>query len=193
MADTVRKIKIYFDFACPYCYNEWSFMKTVRPTANLEEDYYSWEIHPDAPLEGSLISFPGWEEATVKLNELGAPVGIQPGNMRKVFNTRKALQILEEAKKQGLQLEYMDAVFNAYFEEQRNVAEDSIILEIAEKVGVKNAAAVLAEGRYLNIIAEHDKHCMDINLEFVPSIFEDGKMILSGVLSLEDIQKEFGK
>lgn len=193
MSKETRKLKIYFDFACPYCYNEWSFMKTVRPTANIEEDYYSWEIHPDAPAEGAPISFPGWEQAVVKLNELGSSVGVQPGNMRKVFNTRKALQIFEEAKKQGLQLEYMDAVFNTYFVEQKNVSDDAVILAVAEKVGVKNAAEVLAEGRYLDVVAEHDAHCMEINLEFVPTIVENDKIILAGVLSLEDIQKEFAK
>lgn len=190
---TKRHIRIYFDFGCPFCYNEWMFMKKIRPQIDVEEEYYSWEIHPQASLEGEIANFPNRDKMAKKLNELGAAVGVQPGNMDRVFNTRKALQILEEAMKQGLTLEYIDAVYHAYWEEAKNVGQDEVILAIADAVGVKGAREVLAKGRYLDVIAAHDKHCMDMNLEYVPTIEEDGKIVLTGVLSLEDMEKEFLK
>lgn len=188
----MRNIRIYFDFSCPYCYNEWNFMKKIREQVELEEDYYSWEIHPDAPLEGKKLDFPDMKKRFKELNELGAPVGAAPGNMEKVYNTKKALQLLEEAKKQGLELPYIETVFHAYFVDQVNIADDKVILPLAEKVGVKGAAEVLAEGRYLDTILEHDKHCMDIGLEYVPTVYEGEKKILEGVLTFDMVKKEFG-
>ncbi len=186
----MRELTIYFDFACPFCYNEWSFMKEIRKMADIKEDYYSWEIHPDTPKEGMVNTYltPEKEEA---VNRLGEPVGIKAGRSKRTFNTKKALQILEEAKKQGLQFEYMDAVFRAYFEEVRNIAEDAVILDIANTVGVVGAADVLAEGRYLDTILEHDAHCMDIELEFVPTIYENGQKVMDGILTFDQVKEEF--
>ncbi len=187
-----RHILVYFDFSCPFCYNEWTFMKQVRPMANLVENYVGWEIHPNVPAEGAVINFPGREKMVEQLNELGAPVGIKAGDMPFVYNSRKALQILEEAKKQGVMHEYIDAVFYTYFEEQRNIYKDEVILDIAEKAGVENAKAVLDENMYVDVVEQHNRDAEAIPLEYVPTIIEDGKIILSGVLTLEDILQEFG-
>lgn len=189
----MRNIRVYFDFSCPYCYNEFFFLKEAKKVQPIHVEYYSWEIHPEAPLEGAVIDYPGFAEGRKKLNELGAPLGLTPGNMDKVYNTKKALQLLEEAISQGVQEAYIEAVFKAYFEEQVNVSDESVLFRIAEQVGLKGAKEVLSEGKYLDRILEHDTHCMDIKLEYVPTIEEDGKIILAGVLTLDDIMNEFAK
>lgn len=189
----MRHIRVYFDFSCPYCYNEFFFLKEAKKKTSINVEYYSWEIHPEAAVEGAVINYPGFAEGRKRLNELGEPLGLTPGNMDKVYNTKKALQLLEEAIAQGVEEAYVEAVFKAYFEEQVNVSDDEVLFRIAKEVGLQDASKVLEEGRYLDRILEHDAHCMKMNLEYVPTIEENGKIILSGVLTLDDVLNEFVK
>lgn len=159
----------------------------------LEIDYYGWMLNPDIPEEGLKINRDKFAKTAKTLNKLGAPVGVKPGEIEYIFNTSKALQLLEEAKLQGEKVahDFIEAVFYAYFEAKINIAKDSVILPIAEKVGIKNAYEVLEDQRHLAKLVEHDKHCRDIQLAYIPAIEENEKIILMGVLSLADIEKEF--
>lgn len=188
----MRHIRVYFDFSCPYCYNEYFFLKEVRKQAEVAVEYYGCEIHPDTPVEGKLIDFPGFEKSMAALNRLGEPLQLRAGDMKHSFNTNKALQLLEEAIAQGKAEAYVEKVFRTYFEEQKNVGQDEVILGIAKEVGIEGAEAVLAENRYKERIEEHNQHTIDLKLEYVPTITDlDDNIIMAGVLTLEDLQKEF--
>lgn len=190
-----RNLRIYMDFACPFCYNEFTFMEKVAPKAKADWniEYYGWELNPAVPEEGVLINQEEFASNAKKLNELGAVVGVQPGNIKYIFNTSKALQLLEEAQLQGAEIahHFVGLVLHAYYEEQSNIGKDEVILALAEKAGIKNAAEVLKDQRHLPKLAEHNEHCMNIQLQFIPAIEEEGKILLMGALSLEDIEKEF--
>lgn len=192
-----RKLRIYMDFACPFCYNEFKFMEKIKDQAkdNWEIEYYGWELNPTIPEDGFLIDQEKFSETAKKLNKLGESVGVRPGDIKYIFNTNKALQLLEEAKLQGEKIahDFIAAVFYAYFEAKINIAKDEVILPIAEKVGIKDAYNVLKENRHAKTLVEHDKYCHEIQLPYIPAIEENGEIILMGVLSLADVEKEFGR
>lgn len=193
----IRNLRVYFDFACPFCYNEFKFMEYVKQNEKVEWniDYYSWELNPQTPAEGIKLDRGEHSSHLDLVNKLGASVGVQAGSIEYMYNTRKALQLLEEAKKLGAEIthDYIAAVFDAYFEKNINIADDEIIIPIAEKTGINNAKEIIATGKYIDVIENHLKYCDEIGLEVMPTIEENGKIILSGVLSLDDIKQEFVK
>ena len=126
----MKKIRIYFDFGCPYCYLAWEYMKELRKTNHWEEEWYSWEIHPDAAVKGVTyadLQIVFTEERRNILNTLGADVKVRPGDNNYVFNTHMALQFLESAKEQKKEFLWIDRVYKAYFEEGRNVADREVL------------------------------------------------------------------
>ena len=87
---------IIFDFSCPYCYLAWNYFKALKRSEPIEDEWFSWEIHPEVPKTGSplqaVVQVADMEERRQRLNGLGEPVGVRPGEklfIRPVLPTRR--------------------------------------------------------------------------------------------------------
>lgn len=136
----MSSIKIVFDFCCPYCYLAWGFVRKLQQDFTFDVEWMGWEIHPELPLEGSaladLMPTADLQESGRRLNDLGAPVELVPGNNAFVPNTRLALQGLEFAKEHGKDQAWVDAVYQSHFTEQKNIGDMAVLLDIAESIGL---------------------------------------------------------
>ena len=182
-------LRIFFDFSCPYCYIAWSFVKKLKASIPLADEWVTWEIHPDVPRQGLAIQdvVSGIDLVTRrhKLNELGKPVGVAPGNKEFVPNTRWALEIGEFAREQGKMHEWIDAVYYASFVEDRNIGDKTVLLYLAGQIGldIDGTRQVLDSGHYHHLLLEHDQECGEKKVEWVPTIFSGDEKILEGVFT----------
>lgn len=182
-------LRIFFDFSCPYCYVAWEFVKKLKTSIPLADDWVTWEIHPDTPREGANIQdvVPGIDLCARrhKLNALGEPVGIAPGNKEFIPNTRWALEIAEFAKENHKIHEWIDRVYNASFVENRNIGDKTVLLNIAGQMGLDadKICQALDKGHYTHLLKEHDQECSEKKVEWVPTIFSGNEKLLEGAFT----------
>ena len=187
-----KQLRIIFDFSCPYCYLAWGYFKQLKQKEPLNDGWFSWEIHPEVPKAGSplqeVVQVGDMAERKQRLNALGAPVGIAPGEKIFVPNTRLALCALEFAREQQKQHAWIDAVYQASFVGQKNIGELDVLLNIAREINLDATALgqALADERYLPVLLEHDRQCMEQQIEWVPTVFAGETKIIEGAFSFEE-------
>jgi len=188
-------LSIYFDFSCPYCYIAWQFMKRVKETTEIKDNWVTWEIHPGTPHQGehieNVVHGVKLEERRLKLNQLGAPVGIQPGDHVFIPNTKLALEAVEYAKECDKMHAWIDAVYQANFVQGKNIGELEVVLAIARQIGIDDNVLKdkLETSHYSNSLLEHDRECVEKKVEWVPTIFAGNDKVLEGAFTYDNFVK----
>lgn len=191
----VPKLRVYFDFCCPYCYLAWGYMKRVKETVSIDDYWVGWEIHPETPKEGAqiqeVVPSANLEERRKRLNDLGAAVGLMPGDKTFVPNTRLALEANEFAIEHGKMHDWVDAVYEANFVANHNIGDAEVLLAIAGRLGLNTELLKerLDSGHYRQTVLEHDRECMDRQLEWVPTVFADEAMVIEGAFDYEQFEQ----
>ena len=184
-----KPLKIIFDFSCPYCYLAWSYFKALKQTESLADEWFSWEIHPEVPKTGSplqdVVQVADMAERRQRLNGLGEPVGVKPGEKVFVPNTRLALCALEFAREQQKQHAWIDAVYQASFVGQKNIGDIDVLLDIAREINLDAAALrqALESEKYLPLLLEHDQWCMEQKIEWVLTVLDGEKRVIEGAFT----------
>lgn len=182
-------LRVYFDFCCPYCYLAWGFMKKVKETTDIQDEWITWEIHPELGPGGeyieNVLANVNLEERKLNLNRLGEPVQMKPGDHSFVPNTRLALEAVQFATEAGKMHEWIDAVYTANFVEGKNIGDQDVLAVIAAKIGLDAQALsqALNTGRYTQVLLAHDRECMEKKLEWVPTIYAGETKVLEGALT----------
>ena len=153
----MSKIRIYFDFVCPYCYHAWGSLRKLQEQQDIRPEWYGWEINA----------------TTAKWNA----------------SSFDALRLLELAQEQGKADDWVDRVYIGAYQEEGDMSDRVTLAKWAKEVGLSGAAEVLAGDQYADTLKKHDQHCMEIALEYVPTLEKDGKIIADGVLTYIDIEK----
>lgn len=188
-------IKIIFDFCCPYCYLAWGFIRKLQHDFTFDVEWMSWEIHPELPPEGralaDLMLTADLEESGRRLNDLGAPVELTPGDNAFVPNTGLALQGLEFAREHGKDQAWVDAVYQSHFTERKNIGDMTVLLDVAESIGLNadKLRIALTANQYNDTLLDHDQICTQNHIEWVPTILVNDKKILEGAVSYRDFAK----
>ena len=191
----MKSLKIIFDFSCPYCYLAWGYFKKIKERTTLHDDWVSWEIHPEVPKEGrniqDVLQGVDLTERRKKLNSLGEPVGLAPGEKVFVPNTHWALAALEFARENNKLHAWIDAVYHASFVEKKNIGDMEVLFAIAKQVGLDAASLrqALESGRYADILLANDKKCMENKIEWVPTVFFGEEKIIEGAFSFAEFEK----
>lgn len=188
-------LRIVFDFSCPYCYIGWHYIKKLKQSLTFNDEWLTWNIHPEVGPEGMdirkvLTNFDP-EARRAKLNGLGAPVGVAPGDMTFVPDTRLALQAVEFATAHGQWRAWCDAVFAANFEQKKDIGDKAVLLAIAQEIGLPVAEldVALSTGLYANILIEHDQLFAKLQVEWVPTIFSGEARILEGAFTFAQAEE----
>ena len=71
----MSKIRVYFDFVCPYCYHAWGSLRKLQEQKDLCLEWYGWEIHPEWRNRKAKEKYAG-ERAREQFAELGKEAGI---------------------------------------------------------------------------------------------------------------------
>ncbi|WP_207842294.1 DsbA family oxidoreductase [Williamsia soli] len=196
-------VDIWSDIACPWCYiGKRKFeagLAEFEGRDDVEVTYHSYELSPDTPVDFAgtsvdfLVKHKGMPAAQVEqmlgqVTGIAAEVGLDY-DFGSVLQTKtlKAHQVLHYAKSQGLQLEYVERLFKAYFEQGKHVGRDEELADLAAEVGLDRDAvlAVLASGEFADAVNADIDQARAYGISGVPFFVINGKYGVSGAQAPE--------
>lgn len=204
MTDQTQPLRIDFisDVVCPWCIV--GYRQLEQALKNTSTDYeihwHPFELNPDMPAEGQNLrehlaekygSTPEQSrENRARLTDLGASLGFKfafTDEMRMV-NTFDAHRLIHWAETLGLGHALKQALFAAYFSEQRDVSDHAVLVEVAGKAGLDatQAKAVLDEQRYAAEVRQQENVWIRNNIRGVPAIIFDNKHLVTGAQGVEN-------
>jgi predicted DsbA family dithiol-disulfide isomerase len=169
----------------------------VRAERLLEEfevqfDVCAYDLRPGIPLEGM-----SREEATrgrtypagylENLRQTALDSGIDMKRPAIIPNTRKAHEATEFAREGGRLLPFHRAVFQAYWEEERDIGDAGVLCEIGGGCGLDAGALrrALDEGRYAARVQEQMDWSREAGVTGVPTFIFEEKFAVVGAQDYE--------
>jgi len=196
------KIDIVSDVVCPWCIVGYRQLQQALEQTGIEAEihWHPFELNPDMPPEGEQLrdhimrkygsSAEDSDKNRSNLVSIGAELGIdfQFNDDSHIRNTYDAHQLMHWADTQGLKNELKQSLFLAYFTEGLDVSDRQVLVERAASVGLDKveAAAVLEDQRYADIVRENEKLWVSRGIQGVPAVILAEKYLLSGAQGVEN-------
>ena len=190
------------DIVCPWCVVglgglEAALGRLKGEGIAAEITFRPFELNPDMPPEGENIvdhigrkygSTPEQSAANrAMIRERAAEVGfdMRMDEASRIWNTFDAHRLLAWAAATAGpagQKALKQALFAAHFTEGRNVSDRAVLAEAAGAAGLdaKEAAAVLADGRYADEVRAEQGLWRGRGINAVPAVVVEGKWLISG-------------
>lgn len=181
----MKKIKVFSDFACPFCYIGFAIAKKlVLEDEEVDFSWYPYELDKNAPQEGSflgdMVPAEQIEMAYRRIERLGSEYDLVYTNKTRKYNTALLHRAALYAASVGMFYEFADQSFKAIFEQGKNVAMAEVVNEIGLMVGldITEMTRMIKEGCFEEQIRTASEMAQAYRIESVPSfIREDGKVI----------------
>jgi len=132
------KVTYFYDYTCPHCYIGSKRLQTLSKEFDLDVKWVGIEIHPEFPPEGlkkrnkSLKS----KTFTKTIRQISTDDNRELKLPGFVTNSRLSLEASEYAKTRDRFLEYHNGIYEAYFQQARNIGDKSIILDVGTNSGL---------------------------------------------------------
>jgi len=183
------RIDIVSDVVCPWCiigYRQLArALDELDGVFDVQVHWQPFELNPNMPTEGQDTrehlaqkygtSSEQSRQARDRLSALGESLGFKFDYFdgMRIYNTFKAHQLLHWAAEQGRQTELKMALFEAFFSRRKNVGDNVILAEVAQRVGLSGteAMAVLESARYAQAVREEQARWLDREVHAVPMFF----------------------
>ncbi|MCG7634644.1 DsbA family oxidoreductase [Gordonia McavH-238-E] len=196
-------VDIWSDIACPWCYiGKRKFEAGLAEFAgrdDVEVTYHSFELAPDTPVDfdGSEVDFlvrhKGMPAQQVEgmleqVTGIAAEVGLDYDfDSLQHTMTLKAHEALHFAKERGRQLDLVERLFKAYFEEGRHVGRPDELADLAADIGLDRdeVIAALDSGAYAPAVAADIDQARAYGISGVPFFVINGKYGVSGAQAPE--------
>lgn len=196
-------IRITSDFVCPWCYiGEKRLARAVEhlpPGIEVQLQWLPFELNPDMPPEGMdrrtylLRKFGSWERVQA-IQAQTARAGRNDGAtfdyaaITRTPNTFLAHRVSWLAEREGSQRAFVEAAFQAYFADGRDLGSESVLLEIAGGIGLDRGvvAAFLSSDQGVESVRALERTAVEGGVQGVPS-FDIGGIALVGAQPAETI------
>jgi predicted DsbA family dithiol-disulfide isomerase len=201
-------IDLFSDVVCPWC-----FIGSVRLEQALsglgsevqaEVCYHPFFLDPHVPRSG--VSVPEklrkkygvdpkqlWSRAEAAAQDSGIALDLSLQPMS--YPTDAAHTLLRHAHAKGTQRALASAFFRAYFQEAKNIAEESVLADIAAQHGFsRDEALELASAKpELELTREEALSAAQGGIRGVPFFIFDGRLAVSGAQSTSVLQAAIRK
>lgn len=193
------RIDIVSDVVCPWCiigYKRLEQALTELKAEHIEAEihWHPFELNPAMKPEGQNLrehiseKYGSNEQASRSaretLTELGQQVGFDFNfnDDTRIYNTRKAHQLLMWSQQEQRQSQLEMALFEAYFTFGKDVSDESVLLEVAESVGIEKdiAAKVLHDESWAETVASTEQQWLEAGINAVPALIFNKKHLISG-------------
>lgn len=212
-------IDIYSDVMCPWCiigYRQLQkALETLRGEIEAEVRWLPFELNPDMPAQGeeSLAHIARkygrtLEQAAAgreKMRAAGARAGYDfaycgpapepPAMLWNTFAAHKLLKwvLFEQGANRQNQLKL--ALFDAHFQQRRNVSDPQVLVDIAVSAGLdRDAVRTALDDEVLGqVVRREEAQAWDMNISGVPAMLVQGKYLIPGAQEPEVYAKAMGR
>lgn len=149
-------IEIVSDVVCPWCYvgkNRLDIAinqhKTANPADTFSTTWAPFYLNPDAPKQSvdkqemyeRKFGAQRTQMMQIRLAQIGKQIGINFAYGGKTGNTRDAHRVIQLAKTKGesVQTKVVEALFNAYFENNDDITDHAVLTNYAVRGGLDEA------------------------------------------------------
>lgn len=203
MVLTTKKLKIEMvhDIVCSWCPIGYNNIKAAIDNLDIDVDFHflPWELNPNMADAGeSIASYfsrqMGWNEdklieyqKSLVATAAKAGVSIDFSKRTGYYHTRNAHLLMHWAEQFDKQNELNERLIKAYFSEGSDISNLTVLLNIAEKLGLDRQATKAAlSSRHLS--QELDKKVSRIktlNISSIPAFIVNKNILLSGSNSVQ--------
>ncbi len=177
-----KEIKIFSDFACPFCYIGFSIAEKLKSQRkDLDFKFIPLILNPDETIEGSDL-YEHIDEATIlagyeRIEKLAEEYGLVYNNKRKRFSTNRLHAAGFYAEENSRYFEFAKLAFKYIFEYGENVGKKETVDEIAQLAGldVEEMNNKIDSGFYNEKFIEAESLADDFNIESVPTFIVENK------------------
>ena len=148
----IINVTVYSDYVCPYCYIGAARVQQLQQEYAPLIVWKSFELHPEAPAGGIPPSMfyqnnPHLKRISENAQQLATAANLQLGDHVIYSNSRLALELGEFAEQAGKGEAFRAALFDSYFQRIQDMGNESVLLDVAEEVGLAReiAAECLSE------------------------------------------------
>ncbi|MGV0868600.1 DsbA family oxidoreductase [Corynebacterium kalidii] len=193
-------IDVYLDYVCPFCFLVEPALDELKRDRDVDVTIRPFELRPDPvptlrPEDDYLPRV--WEASVYPMSErVGVPVTLPTVSPQP--RTEKAFLVLQLAQEHGRAEHYTEAVFTAFFREDRDIGDEDTLIDIATSVGLDRAEVVAAldsSDRRARHRADLDHAVTTVGVQAVPAIAVDGVLIpgVPGAARLRKAVDQAGK
>lgn len=187
------KVDVFIDYVCPFCFLVEGALEELKRDRDVEVTIRPFELRPDPvptllPENDYLPQI--WKDAVYPMaDRLGVPMTLPSVSPQP--RTEKAFMVLQLAYEQRKAEAYSEAMFKAFFQENRNIGEEDVIIDIATSIGLDETevkTALRSEERRSQQQSDQDYAVNEVGVTSVPSIMIEGQL-LRGVPSATRLKK----
>lgn len=195
-------LNIVSDVICPWCYIAKKQLAQAFEITGLESRFaVTWrpfELNPDMPIEGvdrviyRTQKFGSWERSLALDADVAAAgkrvgIGFRHDLMKRTPNSFQAHRLILLAGHDGVQNAVVDALFQAYFIEGRDVGSNAMLVEIAAQAGIdsERASKFLESNVGADEIRQQEQSAYNAEISGVPTLILNGEVIFSGAVGVE--------
>jgi predicted DsbA family dithiol-disulfide isomerase len=190
------RLDIFSDPVCPWCYIGKANLDRAlaqHPDHPFRVAWHPFQLNPDMPREGMdratylEAKFGGRENAArayaqVEAAAARAGITLEVAKVPFASNTLDAHRLIHWAGIEGKQNAMVDALFRAYWQDYRNIADRETLAQIAGEVGMDAAATarLLASDADRDDIAARDADARRKGVTAVPTFLIAQQYVVSG-------------
>lgn len=186
------KVKVFTDYACPFCYIGYRLAEKVSDELDIEMEYYFSEIHPEVPSGGCVTSDivrGNIDEFNKHIAKLAEGYGIKPKLSSKISNSKKAIilrgYVLD--KHPNKIKEFDEKMYNTYLVENLDIGNEDVLANVLSSVGIEESISVALNNTMANIKFELDRSATKENyVDSIPTFVVDGRRLI-GAVALEEL------
>lgn len=200
------RIKIWSDFACPYCYIGERRLENAIKQLKLEEEveitYKAFELDPHASKVDTLktpermakkygISLEEAEKKVDEISSLGKDLGIdfryKDAHYSNTFDAHRLMKLAEDLYDRETVERLNENLFSAYFTKGLVLANPEVLMNVGKESGLKEIDIddVLATESYTPQVREDEKEASMLGVRGVPFMVFNDEFAIPGALSEE--------
>lgn len=188
------KILFATDYVCPYCIIGKASLKEAIKQSGIEVEIdtrpmqLTVEPSPKVDTWNNAQKREGYKTLDQAKEELKIDAKFPPYVVPRPY-TRLAFEGHYYAMEHGLQDAYDDAMYRAYFVDERDIGEMDVLVDVARSVGLDPVAykEALEKGTYTQIAKEADEYTKNVlDIHSVPTMMIEGEKIQFNDYTVED-------
>ncbi len=197
-------IKIWGDFACPFCYIGETQLEKIIKESGMEDktniQFMAYELDQQAPempvetMEQHFMSAHDMSEEEAKAqmervtkmaSRLGLAINLAGVKVCNTFDAHRLMKYAIATATQETVINLNFALFKANFVDNLRLSDKKVLIEIAESVGLdrREVEKMLDTQAYGEKVRSEEQEAENRNLEFVPYMLFNDKTVLQGVIS----------